>query len=56
MGPPDCLIQRGAKCPVNVVNAAWGQAITLDLGVQPFHMIWREPFQAVRAEAGNQVR
>jgi hypothetical protein len=54
VGPPDCLIRRGPECPVNVVSTAWGQPIVLELGVQPLHVVWRDPFQAVRAESGNQ--
>ena len=55
VGPPDCLIQCGPERAMDVVNAAWRQPIELELGVQPLHVVWRQPFQAVCTEAGDQV-
>ena len=40
---------------MDVVDAARVQPVALELRVQPLHVVRREPFQAVRAEAGDQV-
>lgn len=38
-----------------MVDASRGETVALQLRVQPFDMLWRQPLESVCAEAGDEV-